>query len=47
MADKAPPGLKTVQPYLMLAKQFTKRDPVVAYYGMNVDAVCIAKYLIQ
>lgn len=38
MADKAPPGLKTVQPYLMLAKQFTKRDPVVAYYA-NMYAV--------
>lgn len=33
MADKAPASLKVMQPYLMLAKQFSKRDPVVAYYG--------------
>ena len=33
MADQIPPALKSVQPYLTIAKQFAKRDPVVAYYG--------------
>ena len=27
-----PPGLKGIQPYLVTAKQFDKRDPIVSYY---------------
>ncbi len=44
MAEKPPSSLKGVQPYLMVAKQFIQRDPVVAYYGRSffaVKAVCL------
>lgn len=33
MAVQVPPALKTIQPFLVISKQFTKRDPVVSYYG--------------
>ena len=35
MADKLSPALKPIQPFLVIAKQFVKRDPIVAYYGEN------------
>ena len=30
---KIPAALKPVQPYLLLSKQFAKRDPIITYYG--------------
>ena len=33
MADKLPPALKGIQPFIAISKQFAKRDPVIAYYG--------------
>ena len=33
MAGQVPPALKAVQPFLVISRQFTKRDPVVSYYG--------------
>jgi hypothetical protein len=33
MADKLPPALKGIHPFLTISKQFTKRDPVIAFYG--------------
>jgi len=27
-----PPSLKVIQPYLKVAKEYEKRDPIVAYY---------------
>lgn len=40
MAEKVPPALKSVQPYLVVAKQFSKRDPIVAYYGIYNSLLC-------
>ena len=33
MAGKVPDGLKLVQPYIIISKQFEKKDAVIAYYG--------------
>lgn len=35
--DKPPASLRPIQPYLMVYKQFLKRDPVMSYYGMLGD----------
>lgn len=31
--DVLPPSLKGIQPYIILAKQHSKRDPIVSYYS--------------
>lgn len=33
MAEGASPALRMIQPYVLVSKQFAKRDPVVSYYG--------------
>lgn len=38
MARKAPPSLRSVQPFLTVANQFEKRDPIISYYA-NMYAV--------
>ena len=38
MAEKLSPALKPIQPFLVIAKQFVKRDPVVAYYGEDLSS---------
>ena len=35
MADKLPPALKGIQPFMAISKQFTKRDPIISYYGKD------------
>lgn len=48
MADKLPPALKGIQPFIAISKQFAKRDPVIAYYGkieLLSDDIQILLYL--
>jgi len=33
MAEGPSSALRAIQPYLLVSKQFAKRDPVVSYYG--------------
>ena len=44
MADKLSPALKPIQPFLVIAKQFKKRDPIVSYYG---EAFSVASFYVN
>ena len=43
MADGPPTALRSLQPYLMVSKQFAKRDPIVSYYGRRAGN-CMCQY---